>query len=228
MRRRSGPENPAARTALARYMTASSIAWRQGLPRTGPGASGEAGAGVAARQVSSSSRLRRCSVASSSASSHCASSACENRSRNSSARSVVAGVPGSRRSRRRSPISPNRSTRAEKPKSASRAAASISCQKRASSAATRSRCSALRSSTLSKWRRRSAGSGWAPSAGLESSSPPVGAWRNHSSRRISHRCRSGSAACGSAALSRADKSHAGVLLPNRSASLLFNARLKPA
>ncbi len=200
MRWRSGPENPDARTALARYMMAS----RKG--------SRHVARGPWPCQASAASALRRTSVSASMAPSHCASSELENNSPKSSARSVVSGVAGSIRMRRRCESSPNRSTRGVKPKSASSAAVSISCQNRASSAVTRWRCSALRSSTLSRWRRRNTGSELPPPASLAASLPVAG-WRSHSSRRTSHRLRSASEAFGSAALSSPGKSHTGAAPP---------------
>ena len=198
------------------------MASRKGSRQFGAGAESSAGAvGVLAlfsacrRQASSVSAARRASVVSSIARSHCASSSPANIRPNSSARSVVSGVAGSTRMRRRWASSPNRSTRGVKPKSASSAAVSISFQKHASNVVTRCRCSALRSSTLSKCRSRSTGAtgraALAASSPASPCSPPATGWRSHSNRRTNHRLRSARGAFGSAALSSAGKSHTGAV-----------------
>ena len=127
---------------------------------------------------------------------------------NSSPRSVVAGVSGSRSVAQPLSSSPPKRRRGAKPKSASSAALSTSRQKRGSSPLTCSRRAGLRSSTLSRWRRRSTAV-----AGVVRRVAPQGAWRSHSSSRISHRWRSASGAAASAALSSAVRSHSGAAPP---------------
>ncbi len=126
-----------------------------------------------------------------------------------------AGVSGSSLRRTRWPSSPRKCVRGAKPKSANSVATSTSRQKRPSRSATRVRWSSLRSSTLSRWRRRSTG------VGRLRDSPSSGARRSHSVRRTSHRWRSASGAFGSAALSSAVRSQDEIL--GRGKAVLLNA-----
>jgi hypothetical protein len=127
MRRRSAGVKAAARIALISQVVACSRGARQSSAWPLP------------PRAVDSSVARRPSVSGSIACSQPASASSRNSSWNSAAPSSVSGVAGRKRSARRSPISPPRSRRAVKPKSASRAARSVSRQKRPSSATMRSR-----------------------------------------------------------------------------------------
>ena len=123
---------------------------------------------------------------------------------NSSARSVVSGVPGSTLRRRRWPSSLRKAVRGAKPKSASMGAMSTSRRKARHQACQRSNHSG---------RALAASSSSCTRATLAALSLP---WpRTQASSPISHRWRWASGASGSSAVSRSDRSGRGGLMNER-------------
>ncbi len=183
MRTRSGPARPAACTWLMRTVMAARASTRQ--PSSG---------------VAANSRLSRASSSSSMAVIQSSSALSPNSSSNSAARSRVSVVAGSRRRRSRPRNSCHSAMRGAKPTSANSETASTSFQTPPMTLANAQACSGWRSSTLSKCLRRTMG------RGVPAATSSRGAWRSHSSRRTSHRLRSASGACGSAAFCRAVRS----------------------
>ena len=194
IRWRSGGEKPAARTALARKVIASKNGAAPVVRRpASPGCEQRAPARASVSSSSASARRRRWPRGKSRA--------------NSSPRSLVAGVSGSSRARRRlAELAAQADARREAEVGEQRRAVDLAQEQAAASPRRAARCSALRSSTPSRWRRRSTGVRRAAASARGSASS--GAWRSHSSRRISQRWRSASAAFGSAALSSAVRSQA--------------------
>ena len=178
MRWRSGAEKPAARTALARKTMASSSGARQS--RAGARRARRSSAGQARAASSSSIASSQCGVVVA----------------REQQREQLAQVGGVRRARQQAraqalaELAAQVHARREAEVGEQRGGVDLAPEARQQRAAPRSRCSALRSSTLSRWRRRSTG---VRRAARRRSRARAGAWRSHSSSRTSHRWRSASA-----------------------------------